>query len=65
MTGKDYVPVDAEARAKLFREGKLSDLDPSPWEIEIHVTVKGYSQPFCWGARQLQVSTSSEWLYGS
>ena len=39
MTGKDYLLVDAEVRAKLLREGKLSDLDPSAWGIEIHVTV--------------------------
>ena len=51
MTGKEYLLVDAEARAKLLREGELSDLDPSPWEIEIHFTVNGYSQPSCWDAR--------------
>ena len=63
MTGKQYLLVDAEARAKLLREGELSDLGPSP--SKIHVTVNGHSQPICWGARQLQVGTSSEWLYGS
>ena len=41
MTGREYLLVDAEARAKLLREGELSDLDPSPWEIDIHVTVNG------------------------
>ena len=65
MTGKEYLLVDAEARAKLLREGELSDLDPSPWEIKIHVTVNGYSQSSCWGARQLHVSTSSVGLNGS
>ena len=30
MTGKECLLVDAEARAKLLREGGLSDLDPSP-----------------------------------
>ena len=65
MTGKEYLLVDAEARAKLLREGELPDLDPSQWEIEIHVTVNGYSRHSCWSARQLQVSTSPVWLYGS
>ena len=65
MTGKEYLLVDAEARAKLLPEGELSDLDPSPWEIEIHFTVSGYSQSSCWGARQLHVSISSVWLDGS
>ena len=51
MTGNAYLLVDAEARAKLLREGGLSDLDPSPWEIEIHVTANGYSQSSCWGTR--------------
>ena len=46
MTGREYLLVDADARAKLFREGELSDLDQSPWEIDIHVTVNGYSQNF-------------------
>ena len=51
MTGKGHLLVDAEARAKLLREVELSNLDPSPWETEIHVTVNGYSQPSCWGTR--------------
>ena len=65
MTGKEHVLVDAEARAKPFREREMSDLDSAPWEIEIHVTVNGYSNPSCWGAHQIQVSTSHVWLFGS
>ena len=41
MTGKEHLLVDAEARAKLLREGELSDLDHPPLEIYIHLTVNG------------------------
>ena len=63
MAGKEYLLVVAEARAKLLKEGELSDLDHSPWEIDIHVTVNGYSQSSCWKG-PLHVSTSSVWLDG-
>ena len=36
ITGRECLLVDAEARAKLLREGELSDLDQSPWDIDIH-----------------------------
>ena len=47
MTGKEHCPVDAEARAKLLGEVEPSDLDRSPWEICIHVTVTAYNKPSC------------------
>ena len=47
MTGRDYLLVDAEARAKLLLEGELPYLDQLPWKIDIHVTVNGYSQSSC------------------
>ena len=64
MTGKRYWFVDAGARAKLLGEVGLSDLDQSPCEIDIHVTVNGYSASFCWKG-PLLVSTSSVWLHDS
>ena len=48
MTGKEYFLIDAEARSELLREKELPDLDHSPWEIGIHVTVNGYDQSSCW-----------------
>ena len=63
MIGREYVPVDAEARAKLFREGGLSGLAHSPWEIDIHVTVSGYSQSYCWNG-PLLASNSPVSLHG-
>ena len=64
MTGKEYLLIDAEARAKLLREEEMSDLDHSPWKIDTHVAVNGYSQSPCW-IGPLLVRTSSVWVYGS
>ena len=47
-----------------FREGGLSDLDPSPREIEIEVTLNGYNRPSC-ERGPLLVETSSVWAVGS
>ena len=63
MTGKKFLLVDAGARAKLLGEGELSNLDRSPWEIDICVTVNGYSEPFCW-IDPLLASTTSVRLQG-
>ena len=64
MTGKDYLLLDAEARANLLREGELCALAHSPWEIDIHVTDNGHSQSSCW-KDPLLASFSSVWLHGS
>ena len=48
MKGKEYLLVDAGARAKLLGEVELPDLDHSPWEINTHVTANGYSESSCW-----------------
>ena len=48
MTGKENWLVDAGARTKLIGEVEPSDLDYSPWVIEIHVMVNGYSASSCW-----------------
>ena len=64
MAGREYWLVDAGARAKLLGEVELPDLGQSRWEIDIHVTVTGYSEPFCWKGPLLD-STSSVWLHGS
>ena len=41
MTGKECRLVDAGAHGKLLREVDLPNLDHSPWEIDIQVTVNG------------------------
>ena len=64
MTGKGHWLVDAGARAKRLGEVELSDIDHPPCEIDINVTINGYSAPSCWKG-PLIVSTSSVWLNGS
>ena len=44
MAGKEYVLINAEARSELLRKEGLSDLDHSPWEIDIQVTVIRYEK---------------------
>ena len=63
MTGREYWLVDAGARAKLLGEVEPSDLDWSPWEIDIHVTVNGYSASSGWKG-PLLISSSLVWLHG-
>ena len=63
MTGREYWFVDAGARAKLLGEVEPSDLDWSPCEIDIHVTVNGYSASSCWKG-PLLISSSLVWLHG-
>jgi len=64
MTGREYLLVDSGARAKLFGEGELSDLDHCQWEIHIRVTVNGYSESSCMKG-PLLTSTSSVWHHGT
>ena len=63
MTGKEHWLVDAGARAKLLGEVEVPDLDQSPCEIDIYVTVNGFSASSCWKG-QLIISTSPLWLHG-
>ena len=58
MTGNEYLLIKAEARSEFLRKEELSDLDHSPWEIYIYVTVNGYGQSSCWKG-PLVVRTSS------
>ena len=39
MTGREYWLVDAVARAKILGEVELSDLDQSPWGIDIRASL--------------------------
>ena len=64
MAGREYMLINAQARSELLREEELSDLDHSPWEIDIQVTVNGYDQSSCWKG-PLVVRTSSVWIHGS
>ena len=61
MMGKVFLLVDAEARANLPGELKLSDLGQRPWEICIYVTATNYKE----NASSPVVRTEAVWFWGS